>query len=186
MQLEALLERCRQGDELAWEALVRQLQGRVYGLCRHYLRDPEEARDVAQDIFVRLYQRLDTFRGGETFLPWLLRLARNACIDRLRRIKSRSPAASVPVEDGPELPATGPSPEEQTEAEGRQRLVQRAIDRLSSKNREIIVLKDIQGLKLEEISEMLALPLGTVKSRSNRARIELARQVRALDPSYGV
>jgi RNA polymerase sigma-70 factor (ECF subfamily) len=180
-----LLDRCARGDELAWEALVRRHQARVFGVALHYMRDADEARDMAQEIFVRLYERLDSFRGGDRFLPWLMRLARNACIDRLRRIRSRPPATDVPAEDVARLRDGRPSPEDAADSEGRRRLLYRAMDAMTEPNREMILLKDIQGLKLEEIADLLSLPLGTVKSRSSRARIELAARVRQLDPSYG-
>jgi RNA polymerase sigma-70 factor (ECF subfamily) len=185
VELETLLERCRAGDDLAWEALVRGYQGRVYAVAYNYMRNREEARDVAQEIFIRIYRQLHTVQGGEKFLPWLLRLSRNACIDRLRRRKARPPASDIRVEDGPQIAASGPSPEESSSLEARKRLLYRALEGMSGKNREIIMLKEIQGLKLEEISTMLALPIGTVKSRSNRARLDLAARVRRLDPSYG-
>jgi RNA polymerase sigma-70 factor (ECF subfamily) len=185
VDVELLLERCRAGDDLAWEALVRGYQGRVYAVAYNYMRDREEARDMAQEIFIKMYRRLHTLQGGERFLPWLIRLTRNACIDRLRRKKARPPASDVRVEDGPQIASAGPDPEELSSEEGRKRLLYRALEGMSPKNREIILLKEIQGLKLEEISSMLALPLGTVKSRSNRARLELATRVRRLDPSYG-
>jgi RNA polymerase sigma-70 factor (ECF subfamily) len=180
-----LLARCRQGDDLAWEALVRRYQGRVYSVAYHYMRNVEEARDAAQEVFIRIYRRLDTFHGGETFLPWMLSLARNCCIDRLRKLKVRNPAGSVTLDDAPQIAADQPSAEDEAGARSAEKLLYRALDRLSDKNREIILLKEIQGLKLEEIAEMLSLPIGTVKSRSNRARVELARKVRVLDPSYG-
>jgi RNA polymerase sigma-70 factor (ECF subfamily) len=180
-----LIDRCRQGDDQAWEAIVRQYQGRVFAVALHYLRDREEARDTAQDIFVKVYQQLGSLREGDAFLPWLLRLARNSCIDRLRRLKVRTPAVSVPVDDAPHIPAPDLTPEEVSLLGARHGLVYRALGLLSSKNREMILLKDIQELKLEEISKQLALPLGTVKSRSNRARVELAKAVRSLDPSFG-
>ena len=182
--LAALLERCRQGDELAWEALVRRFQSRVYALAFHYLRNADEARDLAQEVFIKVYDRLDSFRGTG-FLPWLLRLARNAAIDRLRRAKARPPLSDLPTEDAPEIPRRGPGPEEQSLTEARKRLVYRALERLDEKSREIILLKEIQGLELKEIAEMLGAPVGTVKSRSHRARLELARIVLTLDPSYG-
>ncbi len=185
LDVPTLLERCREGDDLAWEALVRRYQARVYSVAVHYMRDREEARDAAQEIFVRIYQRLDSFRGDERFVPWMLSLARNCCIDRLRRLKVRTPSSSIPLDEGPELTEPGPAPAERVEAEDRKRLLYRALERLSDKNREMILLKEIQGLKLEEIAELLVLPLGTVKSRSNRARIELARTLRVLDPSCG-
>lgn len=185
LEVSSLVERCRQGDGLAWEALVHRYQGRVYAVAYHYLRNAEDARDVAQDVFVRIYRHLHSFQGDEAFLPWVLSLARNACIDRLRRRKARPPASDVPVDGGPELAASGPSPEEEAAIEARKRLLYRAMSGMSDKNREILLLKEIQELKFEEISSLLALPMGTVKSRSNRARIELASKVRALDPSYG-
>ena len=184
-ELATLVERCRRGDDLAWEALVRRFQGRIYGLAMHYLRDPEEARDMAQEIFVQVYRRLDSFREDENLVPWMLRVGRNLCIDRLRRIKARPPAADVVLDETTELAADAPTPEETAEVEGRRRLLERALGGMSDKHREVILLKDIQGLKIEEIADMLAEPVGTIKSRSNRARLELAARVRALDPSYG-
>jgi len=180
-----LVERCRRGDGLAWEALVRRFQSRVYSVAYHYMRDADEARDVAQDIFVRVYERLDGYDGTSAFIAWLLRVSRNVCIDRLRRRSARPPASDLVLDDGVELAGGGPSPEDEAGRTARQALLYRALHAMSEKNREIIMLKEIQGLKLEEISEMLDLPVGTVKSRSSRARIELATRVRALAPSYG-
>ncbi len=186
VDVTTLIARCRQGDALAWEALVRRHQSRILGLARHYMRDPEEARDVAQEIFIRVYERLGTFQGDDRFLPWMLSLARNCCIDRLRRNKVRTPDHAVPVEDNPPIPAGGPTVEEQAAGGERAAMLYKAIDQLSETNREIVLLKEIQGLKIEEIATMLSVPVGTVKSRSNRARTELARHIRILDPSYGV
>lgn len=185
VDVTTLIARCRQGDALAWEALVRAYQGRILGLARHYMRDPEEARDVAQEILIRVYERLDSFQGGEKFVPWMLSLARNCCIDRLRRLKVRAPEHPVPVEDDPQIPADIPTAEQELQREERHSLLYAALDKMSATNREIILLKEIQGLKIEEISTLLAVPVGTVKSRSNRARTELARRIRVLDPSYG-
>lgn len=185
LDLSSLIERCRRGDDLAWEALVRAYQGRVYGLAYHYVRNAEEARDLAQDVFVRIYRRLHTFEGHETFVSWMLLLARNLCIDHLRRKAARPPASDVAVDDGAPLPDGEPLPDEAFASDRRKRLVHRALGQLSETYREIILLKEIEGLKLEEIAKLLDVPLGTVKSRSARARVELARQVLALDPSYG-
>ncbi len=186
LDLETLLARCRQGDDLAWEALVRRYQGRIFAVAFHYLRDREEARDAAQEIFIKVYRGLGSMRQGDKFLPWMLRLARNCCVDRLRRLKVRTPAAAVPVEETPPIVAAEPTPEESSLAGARHGLLYRALAKLGETNREMIVLREIQELKLEEVAELLALPIGTVKSRSHRARLELAKVVRVLDASYGV
>ncbi len=184
--LDQLAARCRDGDDLAWEALVRECQGRVFSIAIHYMRDREEARDAAQDVFVKVYRGLDSLKPDAPFLPWLLRLARNCCIDRLRRLRVRTPERPVPVSEALDAAMDEPSPEESWLSGATRKLVYRAMGLLTEKNREILLLHDIQQLKLEEIAELLQVPLGTVKSRSNRARIELAKAVRKIDPSYGV
>ncbi len=172
-----LLKRCQEGDELAWEVLVRQHQGRICAIAYGYVGEQDDALDLAQDIFVRVYERLHTCVEAEKFVAWMTRIARNACIDHLRRRKARPPRQDIPAEDMVNLSSGGPTPEDHLISSSRERLVHRALQKLSEINREIIVLKDIQGLPLEEISGMLDLPLGTVKSRSSRARIELARTI---------
>ena len=180
-----LVERCRQGDDLAWEALVRRWQGRVYGLAWHYLGNTEDARDAAQEAFVRVYRQLGSF-DGDCFQAWLLRITRNLCLDQLRRRKTRPPLEELrAAEEGDAAPTdAAPSPEQAWLSGARRRVVHEALRRLNGPNREVILLKDIQGLKLGEVAGMLGLPIGTVKSRAHRARLELARQVIAIDPSY--
>lgn len=180
-EIGAIVERCRSGDALAWEALVRRFQGRVFSLAFHYLRDVESARDTAQEVFVKVYRKLDAFEGDD-FLPWLLRLTRNAALDQLRRRKAR-PAATTPVGLADALPDAS-DPARELEVATRCRLVHRALERMTEANREMIVLKEIAGLSFEEIAGLLGIPLGTVKSRSSRARVELASKVVELDPSY--
>jgi len=185
MDLTALIERCREGDDLAWEALVRRFQGRVYGLALFYLGNAEEARDLAQEVFIRIYRRLDACTNDETFVPWMIQIARNAAIDRLRRIKARPSAVSVPVEEMYDLPSSEPDPAENLHRKRRRALIHRALEKLSRINREIVILKDIEGMSLERIASTLNLPLGTIKSRSHRARIELAREVIELSSEEG-
>ena len=185
LELEALLERCRQGDELAWEALVRRFQARVFGLAYHYLHDREEAREVAQEAFIRIYRNLDRFEAGGNFAAWSLRITRNCAIDRLRHLKARPPLDDVQVDAQRLVCETHSAPDVDAMVNERQRLLYRALDLMSAVNREMILLKDIQGLQQREISELLSVPLGTVKTRSSRARVELARRILELDPSYG-
>ncbi|MFT5233610.1 MAG: RNA polymerase sigma factor (sigma-70 family) [Candidatus Krumholzibacteriia bacterium] len=172
-----LLRRCQEGDELAWEVLVRQHQGRICAIAFGYVGEQDEALDLAQDIFVRVYNNLQTCTDPEKFLSWLTQMTRNACIDHLRRRKARPPRQDVPAEDMVDLQDGGPTPEDRFYQSARKNLVHAGLQKLSEINREIIILKDIQGLPLEEISGMLGLPIGTVKSRSSRARLELAKAI---------
>jgi RNA polymerase sigma-70 factor (ECF subfamily) len=180
MDLATLLERCHRGDALAWERLVRDHQARLYGLVLHYVGNADDARDLVQDVFVRVYRNLADCTEPNHFVPWTIRIARNACIDHLRRRKARPPAHDVPVEEMHTLAAATPGPEQEWRHDARRRLVHIALQQLSELSREIILLKDIQELTFEEIATMLDVPVGTVKSRSNRARLELARKVLAL------
>lgn len=146
-----------------------------------YTGDQDEAFDLAQEIFVRVYKRLDTCEDPEKFLSWLLRIARNACIDHLRRLKARPPRQDIPADEMHDLASGGLDPEQDWIRNSRKRLVFRAMQDLSEINREIILLKEIQGRPLDEIATMLELPVGTVKSRSSRARVELARIISGMD-----
>ena len=175
-----LIQRCQAGDELAWEALVRAQQGRVYAVACHYLRDADEARDLAQEILVRVWQRLPQLEDPERFVSWMLSIARNAAIDRVRRRKARPPAQDIPAEDMVALEDPGPAPDADAESGSARRMVHRAIDSLGEIHREMLLLREIQGLSLEEVGRVLGLPVGTVKSRSNRARLELANALSGL------
>jgi RNA polymerase sigma-70 factor (ECF subfamily) len=180
MNLSLILDRCKTGDALAWEALVRQFQGRIYGIAYHYVGNPEDARDLAQEVFVRIYEKLETCTDAEMFLPWLIRISRNACVDHLRRRKARAHGKALALDQIVEPPDTRNTPEQQWADSARKRLIYRALQELTELNREIILLKEIQGMQLEEIASLLRVPLGTVKSRSNRARVELAQKVMVL------
>ncbi len=177
MDLEKLLDSCRAGDELAWETLVRRFQGRVFGLAFHYLGNRDEARDLAQEVFLRIYRSLDSCTDSAAFVSWVVKIARNAAIDRLRRAKARPAVSPLPIEDMTDLRADGLDPAERWRLTSRKELLHAALQSLSAVSREIILLKEIQGLTCEEIASLLEIPVGTVKSRSSRARIELARAV---------
>lgn len=184
MELATLLKRCREGDALAWEALVRTHQSRIYALAYHYVGNAEDARDLTQEVFVRVFRGLDGCTETERFVPWTIRIARNACIDHLRRRKARPPGQDLAAEEMVNLAHESPSPEDEWHSNSRKRLVHLALQSLTELSREIILLKDIQGLSFEEIAAMLGAPIGTVKSRSNRARLELAKKVLALSGGY--
>lgn len=183
--LHALLDRCRRGDDLAWEAFVRQFQRRVYSIACTYAAHTDEARDLAQDIFVRLYETRGRWAAADGFTAWLVRVARNVCLDALRRRKARPPAQDVPADEMLDLADPNRTPESALEASRDRQLVWRALRSLSQLSREVILLKEIQGFTLEEIAGMLRAPIGTIKSRASRARLELAEQVLRLDASAG-
>lgn len=174
-----LIRRVRRGDDLAWEAFVRLHQARVFGLAYHTLGYAEDARDLTQEVFVRVYQHLSRVPEPEGVVPWLVRITRNACIDAQRRRQARPPAWDLPVED-----VAGPVANELTSDESRDAQLHKvqlyqALRTLTDLNREMILLKEIHGLSLEEIARTLGVPLGTVKSRANRARLELVDKLTA-------
>jgi len=180
LDLETLIARCRTGDELAWEAFVRQLQGRVYGLARTFVNDPEEAADLAQDIFIRLFETRKRWASVPEFMPWMFRVARNLAVDFLRRRKVRRPAVSVAADEVALATDAAAGPEAQAIGESRRGLVRAALARISTLSREVLVLRDIHGLSVEEAARVLGVPTGTIKSRASRARAELAERVLAL------
>jgi RNA polymerase sigma-70 factor (ECF subfamily) len=149
------------------------------------MRDDEDARDTAQEIFIKMYRHLNEFRDGHAFLPWMLRLARNCCIDRIRSRQAR-PQDQTAATKAVDHASRDASPEESLLEDARRALFYRALATLTATSREIVLLKDIQEMRISEISTRLGLPLGTVKSRSNRARSELAKAVRSLESAAEV
>jgi len=180
---ETLAERCRQGDAAAWETLVRRHQDRILNLAYQFTHDSEEARDLAQEIFIRLYLQLERYDAGRPFRTWFNRLARNLCIDHYRHNRRERQRVATPVDEIATLAAPGPGPQRRLDARERRTLILRGLEALSEVSREAIILKDLQQLSLEEIAAILGVPLGTVKSRVFRARIDLGRALLRLDAS---
>lgn len=180
LELADLLARCRAGDELAWEAFVRRFQGRVYALSYSYVGEREDARDLAQEIFVRLFETRDRWADSPEFVPWLIHVARNRSVDFLRRRKVRRPASVAAQVDDLQIPDTQPSPEARTVAASQRTLVHEALRGLSALSREVLVLRDVHGLSVQHVAATLGVPVGTVKSRASRARLELVSRVKAL------
>jgi RNA polymerase sigma-70 factor (ECF subfamily) len=180
MEPGVLLQRVSAGDELAWEAFVRQHQGRIFGLAYHYLGHAEDARDLAQETFVQIYRNRHRLPDEAGLRPWMLRIARNLCMDLFRRRKARPPLWDIPVEEMGHLHDPAEAPEQRLQEQARRAMVHQALRELTDLNREMILLKDLQGLSLDEIAALLGIPLGTVKSRSNRARLELAEKLVAM------
>jgi RNA polymerase sigma-70 factor (ECF subfamily) len=178
-----LLRRLQQRDERAFEEMVRLYQHKVFNLVYRMIGDPEEAKDVAQDVFVTVFKAIDSFRGEAKFSTWLYRIAANHCKNRIkylgrrhqkstseldeaaeREMQSAQPSAMRPQVDGPDAVLEGLQLE---------RAVQNGIAALEEEHRELIVLRDVEDLSYDEIAAITGLAEGTVKSRLHRARMAL-------------
>jgi RNA polymerase sigma-70 factor, ECF subfamily len=175
----ALIERIRRGDRAAFRVLVDRYQRRVYSLALGFVRDPDEARDVSQEAFLKVYRHLDTFHGQSNFYTWLYRITVNLCID-LRRKAGRGNQSEFDERIAHEeagSPADAISPgrlrfdpaKALHNRELRERL-QAALDQLSETHRSVLLLREIEGLSYKEIAEVLECPEGTVMSRLFHAR----------------
>jgi RNA polymerase sigma-70 factor, ECF subfamily len=177
----SLVERCLSGQEVAWEDLVKTHTRRVYAICYRFTGADSEAQDLTQEVFLRVFRSLKSFRAGEgSFAVWLTRLTRNLLIDHYRRTKLDR--ATDSIED------QGPAMEEKMALMSRtdgmlagreaSEVLQGALQRLSPELRETVILRDLEELEYREIAQVLSVPEGTVKSRLNRGRAELARILR--------
>jgi RNA polymerase sigma-70 factor (ECF subfamily) len=178
-----LVARCRRGDEGAWQELVSRHTRKVFALAYRFTGRVDEAEDLTQEVFVKVYQSLDRYREGDgAFSAWLSVLARNQAIDGYRRRRQEHLRR---VEE-PELLERMPDHDEGAlaglERDERVRLVHRGLRSLPPDLREPLILCDLQGLPYEEIASTLSLPLGTVKSRINRGRLELAKRLLSRRP----
>jgi RNA polymerase sigma-70 factor (ECF subfamily) len=177
----SLVQRCLSGDDAAWEELIRAHTRRVYGLCYRFTGRDSEAQDLAQEVFLRLFKSLKSFRSDEgSFTTWLTRLTRNLLIDHYRRTRQDRVTDSIeeqlPVlEEG--LTAAS-RPDAALAGREASEMLQAALQRLSPDLREAVILRDLQDLEYREIAMVLKVPEGTVKSRLNRGRAELARVLR--------
>ena len=178
-----IVERCLSGQDAAWEELVKVHTRRVYSICYRFTNSDSEAQDLTQDVFLRVFKNLKSFRSGEgLFVVWLTRLTRNLLIDHYRR--TRMERATESIED------QGPALEETTAMMARtegmlagreaSEVLQTALQKLSPDLRETVILRDLEELEYREIAQVLNVPEGTVKSRLNRGRAELARTLRRL------
>jgi RNA polymerase sigma-70 factor (ECF subfamily) len=176
-----LVARCLEGEEAAWEELARVYTRRVYSMCYRFTGSDAQAQDLTQEVFLRVFRGLKSFRAGEgTFATWLARLTRNLLIDHYRR--SKLDRATDSIED--QLPVLEGSGATVSRTDGllnereASEIVQKGLQKLSPELREAVILRDLEGLEYREIAEVLGIPEGTVKSRLNRGRAELARVLR--------
>ena len=178
-----LIERCLRKDNAAWEMVIVRFRRRVFHIAYKFTGKHDEAEDLTQEIFLKVFKSLEKFNRDADFSTWLSSVARNYCIDQYR---ARKREKEVLVEDALAFdlaPASYGNPYRALEDQDRRSLMRRGLDQLPDKLREAVILRDLQGLTYQEMATRLALPEGTVKSRINRGREELARLLlRALQP----
>jgi len=178
-----LVRRCRAGDGAAWEEIVTTFSRRIFNLAYRFTSSTEAAEDLTQEVFIRIYRTLDQYDAKQGDLAnWLMRLARNLVIDDYRH-RQRNPQNSFAddVEDHTfHLHAVGSSAQKDLERREMAKQVQEAIDKLPMDLRTCVILRDIEELTYQEIVDVLKIPEGTVKSRINRGRIELAKILRRM------
>lgn len=174
----AVIRKVQDGDVNAFEDLVAAYEKNVYNLALRMTGNPEDAEDMAQEAFLKAYNSLSAFRGDSKFSVWLYRIVSNVCLDYLRK-KNKRGTVSLSVEDDDgedtqlDLPDLSQSPEEVLEKKLTREAVQRGLAALPPDARQILLLREVQGLSYDEIGEVLGLEIGTVKSRIFRARKKL-------------
>lgn len=175
--LEATVERCRSGDEDAWAALVGSTVRPLYRLCASYAPSAAEAEELTQEVYLKLWENLHRYNPGSNFMAWAWRVAKNLIIDSHRRVRREREAAWLDPEVLDQLPALD-DPHEETQRRQRLKMVAACLSQLDEELADLILMRDFAGLSYLEIAEALDLPLGTVKSRLNRARLELTTAIR--------
>ena len=180
MTEQQLVDRARAGDENAFAQLMQSSEKRVYNLTLRMTGSAEDAMDLAQETFLNAWRGLKFFNGDSAFSTWVYRLASNACIDHLRKQSRRrdinAPLPVDPEDDSlPEVPDERYRPDRQLERQENRRAVQDGLARLSHEHRQVLVMREINGLSYQEIGAVLGLESGTVKSRIARARLALRR-----------
>ena len=179
--VEALIKRCLNGDQIAWEQIVRQYWRKVFNVAYKFVGKHDEAEDLTQDIFLKIFKSLDTFDRRANFQTWLISISRNLCIDHYRSVRKERETIDHGVDTADIAPAApDPGPIAALEQRDRVVLLRQALAALPETLRTAVLLRDIQELSYQEIADKLQLPEGTVKSRINRGRTELARQIRRL------
>jgi RNA polymerase sigma-70 factor, ECF subfamily len=180
-----LVRRCVGGDAAAWEEIVQRYHRRIYNVCYRFAGDAENAQDLTQEVFIKMYRTLNTYDAGKgAFMTWVTTITRNLLVDHFRKSKGDRITDSLdstssdhedaqPLSD--QIADRGPSPDSAVHGREMQEMVHGALQKLSPELREAVILRDLQDMDYREIATALRVPEGTVKSRINRGRAELAR-----------
>jgi RNA polymerase sigma-70 factor (ECF subfamily) len=188
-QEQELLDRCLAGEDSAWEALLKAHSRKIYNLCYRFTGRVEEAEDVTQEVFIKVFQTLKTYHAAQgSFGTWLNRVARNHLVDHYRRARKDRVTSSLEDEltEAEQQPSPHMEPTGQVESRERREVLQQGLDKLSPDLREAVILRDLHDLDYEEIAQVLSVPQGTVKSRINRGRLELGRVLKRMEGMRGL
>jgi len=184
---DSLIEQCLAGDQVAWEQIVRQNWRKVFNVAYKFVGKHDEAEDLTQDIFLKIFKALKTFDRRANFQTWIISISRNLCIDHYRSVRKERQTIARDVDSNDLQPATTDrGPYAQAEHQDLRAQLRQALETLPITLRTAVVLRDLQELSYQEIADRLGLPEGTVKSRINRGRIELAHQLRRLQENQPV
>jgi RNA polymerase sigma-70 factor (ECF subfamily) len=174
VQIKTVVKECIEGHKGAWDMLVNAYSKRIFNMAYQFTGAYEEAEDMTQEIFMKLYNSLEKYDFDKNFSAWLLTLAKNHLIDQYRKTKWEKKSRDEFNEHYLSAEASD-RPEEGAIREENKKMIWEGLRKLSSEVRMTMILRDIQGKSYEEIAEIMSLPLGTVKSRVNRGRLQLAK-----------
>jgi RNA polymerase sigma-70 factor, ECF subfamily len=180
-----LVARCRGGDDDAWRELVDRFGSKVYAISYHFTMKREDAEELSQEIFLKLFENLHRYDGGFPLIAWIVSLSRNLCIDRYRRRKREKSFRFVSDDAVAPLLRSADDPAADALQKERTKILFSALAEIPEDLAEILVLRDLEGLAYDEIGRALSLPDGTVKSRLFRARAEVARHIRERHATRG-
>jgi RNA polymerase sigma-70 factor (ECF subfamily) len=177
--IDTLIQRCLAGDQDAWADIVRQYRRRIYSVAYKFTGNHEEAEDLTQDIFIKVFRALHTFDRRANFQTWLISVSRNMCIDHYRSVRKERETINRDIDADDLMPvADGLAADALLEQQRQAALLRRALAALPEPLKTAVTLRDLQDLSYQEIARRLQVPEGTVKSRINRGRAELVRLVR--------
>lgn len=182
---KSLVDRCRTGEDEAWRELVDRFGQRIYSVAYHFTLNREDAEELAQEIFLKIFENLHRYDGTFPLVAWLISVSRNLCIDRYRRRKREKSFRFVTDDAVAPMLTSGDDPAADALKKERTKLLFSALSEIPDDLAEILVLRDLDGLAYDEIGAALSLPDGTVKSRLFRARAEVAKKVRERQESRG-
>ncbi|HTH02298.1 MAG TPA: sigma-70 family RNA polymerase sigma factor [Vicinamibacterales bacterium] len=178
---DSLIEQCLSGDQVAWDTIVRQNWRKVFNVAYKFVGKHDEAEDLTQDIFLKIFKALNTFDRRANFQTWIISISRNLCIDHYRSVRKERQTIAREVDTTDLQPASRErTPYALAEHRDLRSQLKQALETLPSTLRTAVVLRDLQELSYQEIADQLQLPEGTVKSRINRGRLELARQLKRM------